>query len=84
MRNRSKALATVGVLIVATVAGPGLGTASAATPNHPAIAAHVWITTPDGTDKMADLGTVAFSDAPTTAPTGIGASSIHGPPRPSK
>jgi glucosylceramidase len=70
MRNRSKALATVGALIAATVAGPGLGTASAATTNdRPAVAAHVWITTPDGTDKMADLGTVAFSDAPTAAPT---------------
>jgi glucosylceramidase len=29
----------------------------------------VWITTPDGTKKLADSGTVTFTDAPTSAPT---------------
>src|ERR1700738_5077276 len=33
------------------------------------VAAHIWVTTPDGTDKLSDLGTVAFSSAATTVPT---------------
>jgi glucosylceramidase len=32
------------------------------------VSAHVWVTTPDGTDKLSDLGTVTFSGAPATAP----------------
>ena len=44
--------------------------AFAAGPSRPgAGVAHVWVTTPDGADKLSDLGTVAFSSAPTTAPT---------------
>ena len=39
-------------------------------PGGPApVSAHVWVTTPDGADKLSDLGTVAFSGAPITAPT---------------
>jgi glucosylceramidase len=68
MRTRSKALATVGALVAASLAYPGLSTA--ASPSHSGVdSAHVWITTPDGTDKMADLGTVDFSTTPSTAPT---------------
>lgn len=33
------------------------------------VAARVWVTTPDGTDKLSDLGTVAFGSAAPTAPT---------------
>jgi glucosylceramidase len=33
------------------------------------VAAHVWLTTPDGTNRLADKGTVAFGAAPATAPT---------------
>jgi glucosylceramidase len=69
MRMFVTVLATAGALAAATLTGPGLGAASAAPRSDPAAAAHVWITTPDGTDKMADLGTVAFSSAPTTVPT---------------
>src|SRR5258708_5343840 len=32
------------------------------------VSAHVWVTTPNGADKLSDLGTVAFSGVPTTAP----------------
>jgi glucosylceramidase len=44
--------------------------ASAADPGSPAapVSAHVWVTTPDGADKLRDLGTVAFSSGPVTAP----------------
>jgi len=70
MRMLVTALATAGALAAATLAGPGMGAASAAPRSDPAAAlAHVWITTPDGTDKMADLGTVAFTSSPTTVPT---------------
>src|ERR1051326_6024787 len=64
MSHRSKALIAVAALVAATVPG----TASAAHP-APAATAHVWITTPDGADKLSDLGTVAFGDAPSSAPT---------------
>jgi hypothetical protein len=33
------------------------------------VPAHVWVTTPDGQDKLSDLGTVTFGTAPVTAPT---------------
>lgn len=33
------------------------------------VTAYVWVTTPDGADKLSDLGTVAFSGAPTSVPT---------------
>jgi glucosylceramidase len=66
MRTLPTTLVAVGVLVAAGLASPTLSAAAPA--SHPDTA-HVWITTPDGTDKMADLGTVAFSTAPTTAPT---------------
>jgi glucosylceramidase len=70
MRTLPKTLVTVGALVAASLAGPALSSASAApSDQHAADSAHVWVTTPDGTDKMADLGTIAFTNAPTTAPT---------------
>src|SRR5487761_89822 len=43
--------------------------ASAVASSGPApVSAHVWVTTPDGADKLSDLGTVSFSGAPVTAP----------------
>jgi glucosylceramidase len=67
------ALATAGPTAAAAAAGPGSPTAARSGPasaaDRSAVSARVWITTPDGADKLADLGTVAFSDAPTTAPT---------------
>jgi len=63
MRPRSVAVIAAGSALVAT-AFAGMG-ASASAPF--ADTAHVWITTPDGTDKMADLGTVAFMDSPSTS-----------------
>ena len=57
------AVTTAGAMILA---GPG---AVASELSDPApVSAHVWVTTPDGTDKLSDLGTVAFGDAPVTAP----------------
>ncbi|HEY1485921.1 MAG TPA: glucan endo-1,6-beta-glucosidase, partial [Micromonosporaceae bacterium] len=60
------ALLATGALLAATLTGAGPSIAAAA---PAATTAHVWITTPDGTDKMADLGTVAFGGTPTTVPT---------------
>ncbi|MFC1430776.1 discoidin domain-containing protein [Streptacidiphilus sp. N1-3] len=60
-------IATSSALVAATLAGSGLGSASAAEhrqPPRPADSAQVWITTPDGTDTMADLGTVDFTSTP--------------------
>jgi glucosylceramidase len=43
--------------------------ATGASADGPApVSAHVWVTTPDGADKLSDLGTVAFSGVPATAP----------------
>ena len=56
------AMATTAAAAGAFAAEPG-GPAAA-----PAVSAHVWVTTPDGADKLSDLGTVAFSSAPVTAP----------------
>jgi glucosylceramidase len=69
MRPRSSALIAAGSALVAT-AFAGVGASAAVPAQRPATdLAHVWITTPDGTDKMADLGTVAFTSSPSTAPT---------------
>jgi glucosylceramidase len=56
-------LVLCGVLTAATLAGAGPASAD----QHDS--ARVWITTPDGTSKMADSGSVAFTSAPATAPT---------------
>lgn len=55
----------VGFLIAAASAATGSVASAAA----PAPSAHVWITTADGTDKLADLGTVPFSTASTNVQT---------------
>jgi len=77
---RKTLLLTASCALVATaIAGSGLSSASAAgtsaadrgRPSRPADSAQVWVTTPDGTDAMSDLGTVAFTGAaadPATAP----------------
>jgi glucosylceramidase len=58
--------ASLGAAIAAAV----VTTPAAAAPAGPApVSAHVWVTTPDGADKLTDLGTVAFGSAPVTAPT---------------
>ena len=62
----------VGLLIAATSAVTGtLGATGTAAADSGAAApsAHVWVTTADGTDKLADLGTVDFSTAPTSVQT---------------
>jgi len=66
---RSASLLAAGVLVAAAGAGGLNAAAAAAAPAPGATAAHVWITTADGTDKLSDLGTVDFSTAPSTAPT---------------
>ena len=42
---------------------------AAAHDQHVPRTAHVWLTTPDGTLRLADRGTVAFGPAPTEVPT---------------
>jgi glucosylceramidase len=68
MRRRSLALIATGSALVATALAGAGASANVAPGRAPAApAAHVWVTTPDGTDKMADLGTVPFTDSPGAA-----------------
>jgi glucosylceramidase len=62
--------ASLGTALAAASAVPLAATgAHADEPSGPApVAAHVWVTTPDGADKLSDLGTVTFSGAPAAAP----------------
>ena len=55
-------LAAVGATLVP--AGGALAAGSSAP-----VTARVWVTTPDGTDKLSDLGTVAFGGTSPAAPT---------------
>jgi glucosylceramidase len=62
--------AAAGPTTAARATAAGASAPPAGTRNDPAaVSARVWVTTPDGTDKMADLGTVAFTGAASTAPT---------------
>ena len=58
------AVTTAGAMILA-----GSGAFASELSDPAPVSAHVWVTTPDGADKLTDLGTVAFGDAPMTAPT---------------
>jgi glucosylceramidase len=71
--RRSLLIATSCALVAAAIVGSGLDSASATVRNQPSAhgssagtagSAQVWITTPDGTDKLADLGTVPFTSTP--------------------
>ena len=59
------------LLAAAGVVGDGgafaSASGSASVSASTASAAHVWVTTPDGTDKLSDLGTVAFGNAAAVA-----------------
>ncbi|HEY2126389.1 MAG TPA: discoidin domain-containing protein [Streptosporangiaceae bacterium] len=57
------AVTTAGAMILA-----GAGAFASELSDPAPVSAHVWVTTPDGTDKLSDLGTVAFRGAPVTAP----------------
>ena len=59
---RRPSLLAVGLLTLAMAGTPGrLGLAEAQLASAPSTpAAHVWVSTPDGTHRMADWGTVAF------------------------
>jgi glucosylceramidase len=62
-------LAAAGATLLSASLLPASG-ALAADPGGPAaVTARVWVTTPDGADKLSDLGTVAFSGTPASAPT---------------
>jgi glucosylceramidase len=68
--HRALRQALLAAVAASTAAALASGGARAAEPSHAdALKARVWVTTPDGTYKLSDLGTVAFSDAPTSAPT---------------
>ena len=78
MRAPSKALLAACCTLAATaLTASGPAAAQAAPLHRPAPdsgSARVWVTTPDGTDTMADLGTVPFTgtpaaSTPSTAPT---------------
>jgi glucosylceramidase len=68
MPRRLSALALIGGLVVA---GSSIVPVASADDGHRSspVAAHVWLTTPDGTNRLADKGTVAFGTASPTAPT---------------
>lgn len=69
-RRTTRLLAAGGLIATVGAATLTPNGASAADARGPApVTAHVWVTTPDGKDKLSDLGTVAFGDAATTAPT---------------
>ena len=57
------AVTTAGAMILA-----GAGAFASELSDPAPVSAHVWVTTPDGADKLSDLGTVAFGGAPVTAP----------------
>jgi glucosylceramidase len=57
------AVTTAGAMILA-----GAGAVASERSGPAPVLAHVWVTTPDGADKLSDLGTVAFTGAPVTAP----------------
>ena len=53
----------------AAVAAAGATTLAAGASAAPApVTAHVWVTTPDGTDKLTPMAPVSFGGAPVTAP----------------
>ena len=56
-----------GAFASASAPGSAPGSASGSVFASAASAARVWVTTPDGTDKLSDLGTVAFGDAAAVA-----------------
>ena len=62
-RTRRRSLRSTGVAIAVGVLAGGIGVA-AASPGQgappPVPAAHVWVTTPDGSEQMHDRGTVPF------------------------
>ena len=63
-------MASLGAALCTTLATASATTLAAAGAPAPApVSAHVWVTTPDGTDKLTDLGTVAFGSAMPSAPT---------------
>src|SRR5205807_1846919 len=61
-------MASLGAAVAAASATTLAAGASASASPAP-LSAHVWVTTPDGTDKLTDLGTVAFGSAMPSAPT---------------
>ena len=65
IRSLLVALAVAAVLLVPTVR------AAAAPSRATATNAHLWLTTPDGQDKLTDMGTVPFGTATPTAVTAI-------------
>jgi glucosylceramidase len=60
-------LASVIAVVALGVAGTASSASAAADGHHPDLGtAHVWITTPDGSLKMSDQGTVPFTATPAT------------------
>src|ERR1700722_18002279 len=60
---------TVAAGLPATAAPATTASASAASANTAAVTAHVWVTTPDGTDKLTALAPATFGDSMPAAPT---------------
>jgi glucosylceramidase len=74
MRRGPSALIAAGTALVVTALTGGVGAAAPAPRpgngnGNGTGTARVWVTTPDGSELLADQGTVAFHDSPSTAPT---------------
>ncbi len=54
---------------VAAASATTLAVGASASASPAPLSAHVWVTTPDGTDKLTDLGTVAFGSTTPSTPT---------------
>jgi glucosylceramidase len=63
------ALLSAALLSTGPIAASMTATPASASQQTPPVPAHVWVTTPDGTDKLTDLGTVSFGDQSSAAPT---------------
>ena len=62
--------ASLGTAIAAAGAMALTAGGASVAPGDPApVTAHVWVTTPDGTDKLTPMAPVAFGGTPPTAPT---------------
>src|SRR5258708_16955610 len=56
-------------LAAAVTAASATTLAAAASASPAPVAAHVWVTTPDGTDKLTPMAPVSFGSAAPSAPT---------------
>ena len=67
LRGLFALLASTAALVALLSAGSASG--ARRTPSDTAPAAHLWLTTADGSHKLSDMGTIPFTTTPSSAPT---------------